>query len=288
MGGSADAQRGVLSSLALLSAGLLFLLLASSARTPAHYFVQLKNRLYHHASTASTVGELLSELGITVEEAELLGIPLSEALTPGGTIYLPLEEERVEQVLTVPPPVVYQTRPVEKPNGESPRVIDPGRSGKLRRLVRLYLLDGKLVGKHIKRTWLSRPKPAKVELPVSPLEHIPSVEEILRDRLPPSRRLPPPKFYRKKLTMEATAYYNSESGGINKWTATGLEVGYGIVAVDPKVIPLGTRVYVEGYGYAVAADTGGAIKGMIVDVAMLTRQEAITWGRRKVTVWIID
>ncbi len=288
MGGSAGAERGTASGLLVLAAAVAILLLIGSARAPAHYFVQLKNRLYHHASTASTVGELLDELGIQVDDPELLGIPLSEALTPGETIYLPLEEERVEQVLTVPPPVVYQTRPVEKPNGEAPRVIDPGRPGKLRRLVRLYRLDGKVVGKHLKRTWISRPKPARVELPVSPLEHIPSVEEILRDRLPPSRRLPPPKYFRKKLTMEATAYYNSESGGINKWTATGLEVGYGIVAVDPKVIPLGTRVYVEGYGYAVAADTGGLIKGKIVDVAMLTREEAISWGRRQVTVWIID
>jgi 3D (Asp-Asp-Asp) domain-containing protein len=61
-----------------------------------------------------------------------------------------------------------------------------------------------------------------------------------------------------------------------------------VIAVDPKVIPLGTRVYVEGYGYAIAGDTGGAIKGNKIDVFITTKEEALKWGRRTVKIKILQ
>lgn len=67
-------------------------------------------------------------------------------------------------------------------------------------------------------------------------------------------------------------------------TASGLLVGRGIVAVDPSVIPLGTRLYVPGYGEAVAADTGSAIRGNVIDLWFATTAEAYAWGRRTVVV----
>lgn len=82
--------------------------------------------------------------------------------------------------------------------------------------------------------------------------------------------------------FNSTAY--SYSAG-NK-TATGVYPKRGIVAVDPKVIPLGTKLYIEGYGYAVAADTGGVIKGKIIDVFLPTEKECYKWGRKKVKVTI--
>ncbi len=69
-------------------------------------------------------------------------------------------------------------------------------------------------------------------------------------------------------------------------TAAGLPVGHGIVAVDPSVIPLGTPLYVPGYGHAVAADTGGAIRGAVIDLWFATVAEAHAWGRRTVTITI--
>ena len=91
----------------------------------------------------------------------------------------------------------------------------------------------------------------------------------------------------KTLTMESTAYYGH---GI---TASGLKPvrnpdGISTIAVDPDVIPLGTKVYVSGYGLAIAADTGGAIKGNIIDVFLNTHEECISWGRRNVTVQILE
>jgi 3D (Asp-Asp-Asp) domain-containing protein len=67
-------------------------------------------------------------------------------------------------------------------------------------------------------------------------------------------------------------------------TSTGLPVGPGIVAVDPSVIPLGTRMFIPGYGEAVAADTGSAVQGMSIDLWFPTLAGALAWGRRTVTI----
>lgn len=87
--------------------------------------------------------------------------------------------------------------------------------------------------------------------------------------------------------MEATAYTPWDEGCIGI-TANGMKAGHGVVAVDPRVIPLGTRVYIEGYGYAIAADTGGAIKGNRIDLCMETKNEAFSFGRRPVKVYILE
>lgn len=82
---------------------------------------------------------------------------------------------------------------------------------------------------------------------------------------------------------EATAYTYT-----GYCTASGLAPRVGLVAVDPTVIPLGSMLYIEGYGYAVAADTGGAIKGRIIDVFFDTLRECINWGRRSVEIYVLE
>jgi len=82
--------------------------------------------------------------------------------------------------------------------------------------------------------------------------------------------------------MEATAYTWTENR-----TATGTWPSRGTVAVDPRVIPLGSELYVEGYGPAVAADTGGDIKGQRIDLYMESYEEAIQFGRRQVLVEVL-
>jgi 3D (Asp-Asp-Asp) domain-containing protein/septal ring factor EnvC (AmiA/AmiB activator) len=82
----------------------------------------------------------------------------------------------------------------------------------------------------------------------------------------------------RSITVTATGY------ALKGATATGVAVGYGIVAVDPSVIPLGTRMTVPGYGKGVAADTGGAVRGARIDLWFPTRAEALAWGTRTVTI----
>lgn len=84
----------------------------------------------------------------------------------------------------------------------------------------------------------------------------------------------------RTVTVTATAY--STEGA----TATGLPAGWGTIAVDPSVIPLGTRLTIPGYGDGVAADTGSAIAGSTIDLWFPTEQQALAWGRRVVVVTV--
>ena len=93
--------------------------------------------------------------------------------------------------------------------------------------------------------------------------------------------------YRAAYTMHASAYLPSDGGGSGV-TATGMVARRGVVAVDPNVIPLGSRLYIPGYGEAIAADTGGAIVGNTIDLCMESYDEAIQFGRRSVEVYVID
>jgi 3D (Asp-Asp-Asp) domain-containing protein len=99
-------------------------------------------------------------------------------------------------------------------------------------------------------------------------------------RLNPNLNLPPQGG--RTLMVGSTAYC------LYGRTATGTGVCRGTVAVDPRVIPLGTRLYVEGYGYATALDTGGAICGNKIDVWFPSLGECYQWGYRTVKVTILD
>jgi 3D (Asp-Asp-Asp) domain-containing protein/peptidoglycan hydrolase CwlO-like protein len=81
-----------------------------------------------------------------------------------------------------------------------------------------------------------------------------------------------------QMTVQSTGY------ALRGTTATGIQTTWGVVAVDPSVIPLGTRMTVPGYGEGVAADTGGAVKGLVIDLWFPTREQALAWGRRTVTI----
>lgn len=86
------------------------------------------------------------------------------------------------------------------------------------------------------------------------------------------------RFYRLK--VDAVAYH------LPGRTALGVPVRKGVVAVDPRLIPLGSRMHVPGYGRSIAADVGTAIKGRIIDLWMPTDAAARKWGRRTVTITV--
>lgn len=95
----------------------------------------------------------------------------------------------------------------------------------------------------------------------------------------------------KELTMTATAY-TASCAGCSGITATGINLkanpNQKVISVDPTVIPLGSKVWVEGYGEAIAGDTGGAIKGNKIDIFIPTKQEALNWGRKTVKVKVLN
>ena len=100
--------------------------------------------------------------------------------------------------------------------------------------------------------------------------------EVLQEKLEPESEP-------ETITFEATAYTWTGNR-----TASGTWPSRGTIAVDPRVIPLGTELYIEGYGPAVAADTGGAIQGQRVDLYMDSEHECWQWGRRKVEVRVLE
>jgi peptidoglycan DL-endopeptidase CwlO len=88
----------------------------------------------------------------------------------------------------------------------------------------------------------------------------------------------PPPQSGSKVTVSSTGYC------LRGTTATGIPVGWGVIAVDPSFIPLGTRMFVPGYGEGVAADTGSAVKGAVIDLWFPTCAQALQWGWRTVTI----
>lgn len=82
--------------------------------------------------------------------------------------------------------------------------------------------------------------------------------------------------------------YSPRDRGVGKYTFSEIKVQPNVIAVDPRVIPLGSIVYVPGYGIAVAADTGSAIKGYRIDLFMQNRKQALNWGKKYIGIYIYN
>lgn len=157
----------------------------------------------------------------------------------------------------------------ELPPGRSKKMQD-GADGELVRMVQYKMLDGKVLEKRVLWETRREPRPAVFHYG--------------------SRNTEITRGYTRSsvLSMEATAYCPCSICGTGSGkTSLGTEARRGIAAVDPSVIPLGTIVYVEGYGLAIAADTGGNIRGNRIDLCFNTHSDAIQFGRKTVRVHVL-
>lgn len=145
-------------------------------------------------------------------------------------------------------------------------VRQPGKPGLRQKIIEVTYEDGKEVSRQVIADEVIRPAREKV-VAVGTMRLAARGGESFR--------------FSRALVVTATAY---SGGGI---TATGVVPQRGTVAVDPGVIPLGQQVYVEGYGYGVAADVGSAIKGKRIDVYFPDEAQAIHWGVRQVKMYIL-
>lgn len=91
----------------------------------------------------------------------------------------------------------------------------------------------------------------------------------------------------RALYVTATAY-SAQDPGNSAYTASGTLVRHGVIAVDPSVIPLGARVFIPGYGEAVAEDIGWGIQGYMIDVAFDTHEEALMFGRQNIEIYFLE
>lgn len=244
-------------------------------------------------SRAATVREVLSERGVALGPLDRVEPAIEAPLPAYGTIRIVRgrEEEHREQTL-----LPFQTR-IEYRADVEPGVrqrIRGGVAGIVERLFRVVYEDETEVRRDSIYERVIRPAVDEVivatrtVLPQVPLLPIPALPA---PGIPGSPDVP----VRRVVNMVATAYdpgpiSTGKSPGHPAYgiTATGMRATYGVVAVDPRVIPFYTRLYVPGYGYAIAGDTGGDIKGNRIDLFYPTYSEAIQWGRRTVPVYILE
>lgn len=225
------------------------------------------------ASGQKTVLKAVEEAGIVLGPSDRLLPRGSTPLTAGMEIdVIRVEEEIITTEVAVP----YQTRRINDdslPQGQS-KVVQKGREGLARRVVWCRYENGEKLAEEILRE----------DIIAEPATQVLALGTISSSR--GGRDLQ----FKKMLKMEATAYAPDPRclGVSSKYTATGVRAKRGIIAVDPRIIPLGTSLYVSGYGRGLAADTGGAIKGNSVDLCFDTYEEAVKFGRRRVEVYILD
>ena len=227
----------------------------------------------------TTAASVLETAGISVGENDIVSIPAETELTAAASVTV----QRVSSDTAVETEIIeYETEKVNTDKlyvGET-EVKTKGQNGEIRHTYALTLVDGV----ETERTLISS------ETVTEAVNKVVLVGTKEKPVVKASSSAP--SQYKEVITMRATAYTYGEDGG-NR-TSTGIRPYRGIVAVDPRVIPLGTKLYIESsdgryvYGEAVAADTGGSIKGNKIDVFLESESECYSFGRRTVNVYILD
>lgn len=193
-----------------------------------------------------------------------------------GITVIRVVQEEIEETEVIPFATLEWAEP-HLAKGET-RVVREGQEGVLVRRVLLTYENGELAARKVLSNELQREAVARI-IGVGTKE----TPNVLQTSAGAYR-------YTEVIELEATAYYpGPESTGewADGYTYTGLRAGKGVVAVDPTVIELGTRLYIPGYGEAIAADIGGAIKGRRIDLGFATYNEAIQFGRKMIKAYIL-
>lgn len=227
-------------------------------------------------SSAEDVGALLEEQGIRLGRNDDVTPSLSDDVPANGIVRIArvLSWERMEK-RTIEAQTIHRLDFSMTPG--TSKVITPGVSGEREVMVHFTQRDGgsvsaSVIGSRVIR----RPHPRVVAEGVGEYEAFERFAERGIERTA--------YIAESAMHMVATAY-TASCYGCSGITAIGRPAGHGIVAVDPSVIPLGTRLYIPGYGFALAGDTGGAIHGNRIDLGFNSLHDAMLFGRREVVVY---
>ncbi len=270
---------------------ILFLLIVTSlsfAKDAKTHVYEIDNNgtVKTYKTSCKTVKELLSDLKIKVDDDDIVIPDLKEELKSEGKIsIIKVDVKVIEKEVEAP----FKT--IKKKNKElthkQSRILVQGVNGKNKVKCKEYYAGDKLIKEEV----------IHVETIVKPIDQV--FEEGTKDVFTNDRG---DFTARKAIKMVATAYEagprstgkrpGDKGYGI---TASGARAKRGTVAVDPRVIPLGTKLYIKSltpgvpdYGFAIAQDTGGAIKGNKIDLFMNTVWECLQFGRRPVMVYILQ
>ncbi len=226
---------------------------------------------------AETVGEALAQAGVALQGLDYAVPDLEAPVSEDGSIrVVRVREEVVIDQEAIPFETLYEPQPDLEIDQQ--RVLDPGSFGILARRVRVRYEDGVEVARVYDGEWVARePEPRVVGY---------GTKIVVRSLVTPDG----PIEYWRAVQMWATSYSPSRAGlpPDHPWfgiTASGKRLTKGLVAIDRSLIPFGTRMYVPGYGFAEAADTGGGVRGRWIDLGY-DDDNYVPWARW-VTVYFL-
>jgi 3D (Asp-Asp-Asp) domain-containing protein len=225
------------------------------------------------STNAKTVGELMKELvktGSLTEKYLLSDFSDEDMLIKDMTVHV---SSMIETTYRMTKELPFKT--VTTFNSSLPldheAVVQEGQSGYQEVIVKELIVGGEVFSSNlIESTLLKNPVDCVVEKG--------SANALVVDNEPIA--------YTDSFTVTATGYSRMQEN-LSDYTYTGVFAERGVIAVDPDVIPLGTKVYVEGYGFASCEDTGGAIKGNKIDLCFDTVEECYQWGVKSVKIYIL-
>ncbi|MFS0784134.1 ubiquitin-like domain-containing protein [Bacillus sp. 1P06AnD] len=231
-------------------------------------------------STSTTVADFLKKQGIALEPLDRVEPSLYDSVKPNSSVNV----VRVKKVTdVVEEPINYNV--VSKKDGTLPKgnqkVVSEGKEGVASNEYAVFIENGKEVKRTLVAKKVVREKQDKVVAVGTKAAVSASTS---------SGNTSYTGGGGQEMVVNATAY-TAGCNGCSGLTATGYDLRSNpnakVIAVDPSVIPLGTKVFVEGYGYAIAADTGGAIRGNKIDVFFSSKSKAYQWGKRSVKIRVI-
>lgn len=238
-----------------------------------------------------TVADALSQAGVTIGENDVVSHDLDEVVSSGMVIFVD-EVTYKQTTVTEEIPFDTTTKKSSAYNVGTTKVTTKGVNGEKQVTYKEKYVNGVLIDKIVESETVTK----------DPVTQVTSVGTKKKTRTIKANGQPYsdlgtveldengiPKNYTRTVSGSSTAYY----GGT--MTASGMPTRVGHVAVNPKVIPYGTRLYIVAdgivYGYAIAADTGGFVNhptNTVVDVYMESYDDCVQWGRRDVTIYVLD
>jgi len=231
-------------------------------------------------STSTTVANFLKQQGIQLNEFDRVENNLKDVLTPESKITVVRVEKVIDVVEDSLDFAIEKKQDASMQKGKQ-KVVKAGEKGTISRTYEIVKENGQVVAKNLQSEKVIK-EPKEQLVAVGTKTVVASAATVSRGSAEPSNG--------KEFYVTATAY-TPYCKGCSGTSATGINLrsgGLKVIAVDPSVIKLGSKVWVEGYGTAVAGDTGGAIKGNKIDILVQSETQASNWGIKKVRIKVLN
>ncbi|MGE6756133.1 ubiquitin-like domain-containing protein [Rossellomorea sp. NPDC071047] len=239
-------------------------------------------------STSTTVADFLKQQGITLKKSDRVEPSLDKVVKANDVVNVVRVEKVTDVVEEAQDFTVISKKDSDLSKGKE-KVVQEGKNGLVEKKFEVVKENGKEVSRKLVSEKVVKESQDKI-INVGTKVLVAQVSRGSSSSNSSATASAAPSGGRE-FYVSSTAY-TASCNGCSGYTATGINLksnpNVKVIAVDPSVIPLGTKVYVEGYGYAVAADTGGAIKGNKIDVFFPSKSDAYRWGRKTIKVKILN